>query len=550
MKDDTRSGDVVLTFSGEIYNFTSLRNELIRHGHAFATRSDTEVVLKAYLQWGDQLVDHLNGMFAFAIWDSRSEVLLLARDRMGIKPLFIMKVSGGVLFASEPKAILSHPQVRRHVDADGLRELFGFTNTPGRSVWAGVMEMRPGSVALVRYSGIQARRYWRLEARRQEDSPEVAVNETSAFLRDIVKNQLVSDVPLGLLLSGGLDSSLLAALARPSACKSPRFLQTFTVDIQGVRAACAEPVLRSNSDTPFAIDVATHLNCNNRVLIQNPSELADAALRQQVVYSYDMPSGFGDIDASLYLFLREVKSEASVLLSGEAADELFGGYAWFHLDQTSDEGMFPWLVSPRSRWSAASPFYSYDLRALLGGTEYVRQCYTDAAHEMNGGEAASMSPLETKMQRSCYLHLTRFLPSMLDRKDRLSMANGVEVRVPYCDHRLVEYIFNTTWAVKTFDGREKSILRAAAAPYLPSSTLERRKNHYPAPNQEGYLRAIESQVWELLRRPDHQVWGLFDRLRFSQAINQPMSGKLHVAVERLLDTATWLDLYNPSLSIQ
>lgn len=202
-----------LTYSGEVYNHRELRAELEAAGHRFRTRSDTEVVLHAYLEWGEHLAERLNGMFAFAVWDARSEELLLVRDRMGVKPLHYHPTPDGVVFGSEPKALLAHPDVPAVVDLDGLRELLALARTPGLTPYRGIAEVRPGHVVRVRRTGVTVRRYWALEAREHTQDLATTVATVRALLDDIVHRQLDADVPLCSLLSGGLDSSAVTALA-------------------------------------------------------------------------------------------------------------------------------------------------------------------------------------------------------------------------------------------------------------------------------------------------------------------------------------------------
>src|SRR4051794_36892409 len=202
-----------LTYSGEVYNFRELRAELAARGHHFRTYSDTEVVLRSYLEWGEDFVNRLNGMYAFAIWDARREELLLVRDRMGIKPLYYYPTSSGVLFGSEPKAILANSLAKPIIDADGLRELFSFVKTPEHAIFRGMYEVRPGQLVRVRREGMSKRRYWALQSHEHADELDTTISTVRELLDDIIARQLISDVPLCILLSGGLDSSAVTALA-------------------------------------------------------------------------------------------------------------------------------------------------------------------------------------------------------------------------------------------------------------------------------------------------------------------------------------------------
>lgn len=220
-----------LVYTGEVYNFVELRDELTRLGHRFKTRSDTEVVLRGYLQWGDKVADRLNGMFAFAIWDVRTEELYLIRDRMGVKPLFYYPTADGLLFGSEPKAILAHPSVQPRVNKDGFREILVLAKNPERTIYAGMYEVGPGQIVRVKRAGLTKQRYWKLTAHEHEDDLPRTIRTVSELLEDIVRRQIVSDVPLCSLLSGGLDSSAVTAMAhRAMSLQQGGRIRSFSVD--------------------------------------------------------------------------------------------------------------------------------------------------------------------------------------------------------------------------------------------------------------------------------------------------------------------------------
>ncbi|MGH3826042.1 MAG: asparagine synthase (glutamine-hydrolyzing), partial [Pseudonocardiaceae bacterium] len=379
----TDDGTVVITYSGEVYNFTELRGELRRRGHRFRTRSDTEVVLHGYLEWGEAVAERLGGMFAFAIWDTRIEKLVMIRDRMGIKPLFFFPTPDGVLFGSEPKAILAHPLADRAVDLDGLRELFSLTKTPGHAVWCGMREVHPGAVVTVERTGLREHRYWTLQTRGHTDDQRTSIATVRALLDDIVTRQLVADVPRCVLLSGGLDSSVLTALAAARLGAHGEQLSSFAVDFLGQAENFTPDELRGTTpDTPYVHEVATHVGSGHRDIVLDHTALADPAVRRAVVTARDIPSGFGDMDASLYLLFKAIREHSTVALSGEAADEVFGGYAWFHQPQVQAAATFPWiaayLASPRAQ--APNPLNA-ELTAALELPSYIRDRYASAVAE-------------------------------------------------------------------------------------------------------------------------------------------------------------------------
>jgi asparagine synthase (glutamine-hydrolysing) len=547
----TRAGEVALVYSGEAYNFVELREELRRAGERFDTSSDTEVVLRGYLRWGEALADRLNGMYAFAIWDSRERKLVLIRDRLGIKPLYLLRTSDGVLFGSEPKAILANPLAPRVVDADGLRELFAFTKSARRPVWSGMREVAPGTIVTVDAGGVRERTYWRLETRPHTDDRETTVAHVRELLDDIVRRQLVADVPRCVLLSGGLDSSTITALAAAQLAEQGERVRSFAVDFVGQTEHFKPDDLRATPDTPYVHDVAEHVGADHVDIVLDHATLADPEVRRAVLTARDMPVGLGDMDTSLYLLCKAIRERSTVALSGESADEIFGGYLWFHDPAVQRAHAFPWIAAGMRQFGVGNGMLHADVRSTLDLAGYRRERYEDAIAEIEHLE--SESDLEYRMRISSYLHLTRFLPMLLDRKDRMSMAVGLEVRVPFCDHRLVEYVYNTPWSLKTYDGREKSLLRGAARDLLPTSVVERVKSPYPSTQDPFYAGAIQQQASELLAHRDHAVFALVDPDWVGAAVRRDPALLSHAArdqLERALDLASWLDIYRPQIALQ
>ncbi|MFE7234734.1 asparagine synthase (glutamine-hydrolyzing) [Streptomyces sp. NPDC002405] len=551
MSEHTPDGDVVLVYSGEAYNYTELRGELRHRGHSFHTDSDTEVVLRGYLEWGADLPEHLNGMFAFAVWDGRTDQLLLIRDRMGIKPLYYFATDDGVLFGSEPKAILANPVVPRTVGLDGLRELFSMAKTPGHAIWAGMREVEPGTVVTVERAGLRTRPYWQLSAAEHTDTRQDTIARVRELLEDTVRRQLVSDVPRCVLLSGGLDSSAITALAARQ-LRGKETVRSFAVDFVGQSENFIPDDLRATPDTPYVHDVVRHVGTDHQDIVLDPEGLADPNVRAAAVRARDLPLGLGDMDQSLLLLFRAIREHSTVALSGESADEVFGGYAWFHDPAARDAGTFPWLAAmERQHGRGGSSLLDPELRERLDLPGYLAQRYEEAMVQVPRLDSEK-DPLERRMREVCYLHLTRFVRMLLDRKDRLSMATGLEVRVPFCDHRLVEYVFNTPWSMKTFDGREKSLLRAATSELLPRSVAERVKSPYPSTQDPAYVTELQNQVRELLTADNSPALDLLDRTRLQQ-ITTAEPGDVTTGerngLERTLDLAVWADLEDPTLTL-
>ncbi len=485
-----------LVYNGELYNTEDVRKELLDAGYTFQSYSDTEVVLLSYIAWGSQCVQKFNGIFAFAIWDEGKRQLFMARDRLGVKPLFYMRKGSGVLFGSELKAILAHPEVQPQVDAEGLAEVFaiGPARTPGHGIFKGVRELRPGHILLCTRDGDYDETYWKLDSVEHVDDLDTTVERVRELLVDTVTRQLVSDVPVCTFLSGGLDSSAVSAIAARYYQSSGRdLLHTYSIEFEDMEKYFKANAFQKSLDAPWARKVSEYLNTVHHSVVFSMSEMTSHLLTP--LQFRDLP-GMADIDTSLYLFCREVKKQHTVALSGEAADEVFGGYPWFHREESLQANTFPWSLRLGERLNIMSD----ELKRLIRPEEYVADRYRDALSEVPRlpGESAA----DARVREIGYLSITRFLPTLLDRKDRMSMGASLEARVPFCDHRLVEYVFNVPWSMKACDGEIKGLLRRAMKGYLPEDALYRKKSPYPGTPNPEYLTATRAGVLEILDDPN------------------------------------------------
>lgn len=546
MTDRPDEPTLVLAYSGEVYNHHRLRAELRGRGHVFRTRSDTEVVLRAYAEWGEAVAEHLEGMFAFAVWDEREQRLLLVRDRLGVKPLFWAAVDGGLAFASEPKALFAHPEIRPRVDADGLREAYSLLFNTGPTVWSGVREVEPGVLLVLDRDGIRERRYWQLEAAPHPDDRDTTVERIRDLVGSAARGQLEADVPLCSLLSGGLDSTVLTALLadelRLREGPDAR-IRSYAVDYSDQAERFTGDVLRTGHDTPYAIEAGAFIGTDHSTVVLDPRALLDPEHRRAVVVARDSPIGVGDMDTSLYLLFGEIRRHSTVALSGEAADEVFGGYPWFHSPKALAAATFPWLLVTGDE--AAMPLNpELDLRIGEFRDDTYRAALAAVPH------LEEETPAEHRQRELQHLSLTRWLRQLLHRKDRLSMAQGLEVRVPYCDHRLVEYAFAAPWALKSHDGREKSLLRAAGTDLAPHSVLHRPKNHYPATHHPDYNRGLQDLARDALSV--EQVRALADETRIKPCLDTPperLEWGHRLRLERVVDLALWLEHHRPELAL-
>ncbi|MBW7476178.1 asparagine synthase (glutamine-hydrolyzing) [Paenibacillus oenotherae] len=482
----------VIVYNGELYNAPELKRELEGRGRQFLTTCDTEVLLVAFMEWGPSCVEKLNGIFAFAIWDSAEHKLFLARDRLGVKPLFISRQLGRFVFGSEPKALLAHPSVKPEIGPEGLAEIFivGPARTPGNGVYRDITELLPGHCAVVSRAGVSVTQYWKLESRPHTDDAAATAAQVGELLRDTVERQLVSDVPLCTLLSGGLDSSALTALAvRYYERTGQGAVHTFSVDYVDNDKHFKAHDFQPNADAPWIARMSSYLHTVHHPVTFDTPELVNAL--REAMLARDLP-GMADVDASLLLFCREIKKEATVALSGEAADEIFGGYPWFHREDAMNAGTFPWSLAAGMR----AELLAEDVAAWIRPLDYLGDRYLDAIGEVP--RLAGEDDAARRMREMSYLNITRFMPTLLDRKDRMSMAVGLEVRVPYCDHRLVDYVFNIPWEIKTAGEREKGILRHSLEGVLPSDVLYRKKSPYPKTHNPSYLGAVRQKLLEVL----------------------------------------------------
>ncbi|CAN5444508.1 asparagine synthase (glutamine-hydrolyzing) [soil metagenome] len=534
--------EVVISFSGEIYNFAELQDQLRREGEVFTTRSDTEVVLRAYLRWGVELVDHLVGMFAFAIWDTATEELLLVRDRFGIKPLYYFRYPGGLLFASEPKGILANPLVRPEMEESALPALLdGRLARSHQTPFRGMHQVPPAHLVRFGRAGVRSLRYWQLRSATHEQD----LDDTVATVRDLllrtVAEQLVADVPLASLLSGGLDSTAMAAIAAQTLHATGHRLRTFSVDFDEPGRPFEPSSLRPDADGPFALLAAERLDTDHTALTIRDRDHVDGVDRAR--RARDLP-GRGQFDTSMLALFARVRRDATVALSGEGADEVFGGYTWYHDPEALARDCFPWL------------HYAWPLTGLLTDSALARIRPADQLGELYRDTVAEVprldgeTPAQARQREAVYLGLQSPLQAFLDRKDRMSMAVGLEVRVPYLDHRLVEYLWNVPWSMKVADGREKSLLRAATADLVPEEVRTRRKSAFPSSYSPDHLAAVRKATEQLLANRESRLAGLLDADRVAAVLrHEPGSGRrgrVH-HLPALLEAEAWLRDYDVAI---
>ncbi len=494
-------GPYTVVYNGELYNTPEIRRELALLGHTFTGHSDTEVLLHAYAQWGEDCLTKLNGIYAFGIWERDKKRLFLARDRMGVKPLFYKLHQGGILFASEIKTILAHPAAKPELDADGAAQilLLGPGRAPGSGIFRGVEELEPGWCACFEAGRLTKRRYWKLLDREHRENFGETAEQVRYLVLDAIRRQTVSDVPIGTFLSGGLDSSLISAVC---ARELPGKLQTFSVDYVDNDLYFTPNKFQPNSDGHYIRVMEKALDAQHHWCVLGAQELVENI--GDAVIARDLP-GMADVDISLLCFCRKIRQDVTVALSGECADEIFGGYPWYRDPEVRAHSGFPWAQNTRQRSLMLAPA----LRAKIQAEDFVRGHYEATLHDCDILPGTSSG--EVRMKQMVNLNQRWFMQTLLDRKDRMSMYSGLEVRVPFCDHRIAEYLYGVPWEFKDYEGKEKGLLRYAMADFLPQEVLWRKKSPYPKTFDPKYLELVSGLLEGLLEDKKALLWQLVDR---------------------------------------
>lgn len=492
-----------ICYNGELYNTNELKHKLKSEGVTFETESDTEVVLKAYIRWGKKSLDLFNGIFAFVIFSPEKRELFVARDKMGVKPFFYAERKGSFIFASEIKTLLCHPDIEPEIDSTGIAELIfiGPGRTPGCGVFKNIFELKPGFCGLFSDLDFKEQQYFKLTDKENCDSIEEIIEKVRFLVTDAVEKQLVSDVPIGTFLSGGLDSSIISSVAAKHFAKKGKRLKTFSLTYKDNDKHFKSSRFQPTGDDEFIKIMVDYLDSDHTTISVDTDEVVKALF--SAVDARDLP-GMADVDSSLLIFCGEIKKRVTVALSGECADEIFGGYPWYRDENIRSQFGFPWAQSTKYREEFLHP----DLREKISGTDYVNSRYEQTIRATS--KLQNLSPLESRMREMMQLNCSWFMQTLLDRKDRMSMYNGLEVRVPFCDYRITEYLYTVPWSVKDFNGREKGLLRKAMEGYLPDSILWRKKSPYPKSHNPAYFTAVKNILGDILKDKSSPLFNLCD----------------------------------------
>jgi len=542
-----------IVYNGQLYNTADLRDELIENGFSFETYSDTEVLLKSYILWGCNVVKKLNGIFGFAIWDTRKQELFVARDHLGVKPFFYTIYDNTFIFSSEIKAILAYPGVEAKLDEQGISELFGLgpAHTPGVVAFKNIFELKPAEFGIFNSSGLHTEKYWSMVSKPHEDSLKTTCEKTKFLLEDSIQRQLVSDVPLCTFLSGGLDSSIITLYAA-NYYKNKKLgpLTTYSVDYKDNDKNFVKTDFQPNSDNYYIDIMKNKLNTIHKVVMLDTPELAKTL--EDAMIARDLP-GMADVDSSLLLFCQNVKPEATVTLTGECSDEIFGGYPWFFRDDALNSGTFPWSIALAERQKMLNPVIGEKINLK----EYIDYRYYESLKQV---EILDCDSMETAQKRKIsHLTMNWFMQTLLDRSDRMAMYNGFEIRVPFCDYRLAEYVWNIPWEMKALNGREKGLLRYIMKDVLPEEIVERKKSPYPKTWNPSYLFAVKQMLGKIMADKDAPINKLLNREYILEilesngtAFTRPWFGQLMTGPQLmayLCQVNMWLERYKPVIEL-
>lgn len=542
-----------IVYNGQLYNANDIRKDLIDLGYEFNGYCDTEVILKAFVEYGTTIFNKFNGIFSFAIWNDSKKELTLVRDHFGIKPLYYSIIDNTIIFSSEIKSILKYPGFQVAIDAEGISELFGIgpAHTPGTCVFKNIFEIKPAHFGIFNAYGFKSYRYWKMETKEHKDDFETTCTKIHNLLDDSIKRQLVSDVPLCAMLSGGLDSSIIVAYASNYFKKNnlPP-LKTLSIDYVDNDKNFVKSDFQPNSDNYYINIMQKTFNTNHTNIIIDTPELADAL--KDAMIARDFP-GMADVDSSLLLFCKHIKNHATVALSGECSDEIFAGYPWFFREDALKSGTFPWSIAINER----QKLLNENLRSKIKLKDYIDFRYNESISEI---EFSYSDSEETKEKRIIsYLTINWFMQTLLDRSDRMSMYNGLELRVPFCDYRLVEYMWNVPWEMKALNGREKGLLRYVVKDLLPEEIVNRKKSPYPKTHNPTYLKAVKQMLTQITNNPNAPINNLLDKKYILDILNtdekafaRPWFGQLMTGPQLmayLCQVNMWLEIYNPKIEL-
>ena len=492
-----------IVYNGEIYNAENIKNKL-KEKYTFETTCDTEVLLKGYIEYKEKILNLIEGIYAFAIY--KDNKLFLARDRVGVKPLFYTKIKDNFLFASEIKSLLKNKLVKPIINKESLQEILSLSPSriPGSGVFKNIKELRPGHYMIYENDKITIKRYWNIKEKINKDNYETATKKIEKYLTESIKRQMVSDVDIACLLSGGLDSSIITAIVAKNRDKT---LDTYSIDYEDNDKYFQKTKFTVSQDNDYIKLMSETFKTNHYYKVITQHKLAKY-LKESVI-ARDLP-GMADIDSSLLWFSKQIKKKHKVILSGECADEIFGGYPWFYREEVRNREYFPWLDSIDYR----NKLLKKELQEKLKLKEFMKTQYDNILKEV----PITKNKEEQIYKNLFYLNMTYFMPTLLERKDRMTMRGSIEARVPFADTKLIEYLWNLPWEYKFHNNTEKGILRDAYKDLLPKEIVTRKKNPYPKTHNPKYTKIIIKLLKKRLKNKKSILYKIFDKEELNKLV--------------------------------
>ncbi|WP_075680606.1 asparagine synthase (glutamine-hydrolyzing) [Roseburia sp. 831b] len=544
-----KDNHLTIAYDGAIYNFNELTQSLRRDGVETKGLSDAELLLCAFIRYGTDFVQKLNGGFSIVIYDEKKNQLFLFRDPLGIKPLFYTLTDKTLVFSSELKGLFCHPAITPVVDLNGLNEIFsiGPAKTPGCGVFSDIYEIKPGHFLAYGPSKLYDECYFRFSSDLSSDCYEDALENVSYLVKDAVIRQMEGDAPLSCFLSGGLDSSVVTSIC---AHQHPdENIRTYSFDFKGNDQNFKANSFQPSLDAPFVQEMVDYLHTNHTRFECNSALQVD--LLSASVAAHDLPC-MADIDASLLYFCKLAAKDSRIVLTGECADELFCGYPWYHKKEMYEADTFPWSLdfSPRQLLLKDS------FMGKLDGASYLEQTYQNACGELLFAD--DLSKEQRLHQKTFFLTVRWFMQTLLDRMDRAAAQTGLDARVPFADLRIAKYLFGLPYEFKTKDGEVKHLLRAAFASILPPSVCQRKKSPYPKTYDPGYEALLANRLKSVISNPNSPLLEFVEPkkvLAFCQNpkdYGKPWYGQLMAGPQLMayyLQINEWIEKYQVQLKL-
>ena len=536
-----------IIFDGNLYNKDELCREMIQLGYCIDGLTDASAVLYAYICWGAESLNRLNGVFSFAIWNYDEKKLFVARDRIGVKPLFYRYFENSFIFGSEIKTILSHPDVSAQIDSVGVAQLLllGPGRMPGSGVFKDIEELKPGFCGEFCAGRWHQWRYWQLSDREHTETFEQTANHVRDLLLDAIRLQAEVEMPIGAFLSGGLDSSLVSSISADICRHKGTVLKTFSVDYENHEKYFVSSRFQPETDRSYIELMHTEINSDHLNVVLSPEELIECL--DDATIARDLP-GMADVDFSLFAFSKHVRDHVSVALSGECADEIFGGYLWFRDPEIRSVDGFPWAQNTAFRSGFIPPEHLKDIEP----NHFVMDLYNTTIN--NSDILPGTSRLERRMKELVNLNFEWFMQTLLDRNDRMCMTHNLDVRVPFCDYRIAEYLYGVPWIFKDYGNREKGLLRYSMRGWLPEKVLYRKKSPYPKTFDPRYLEMVSDRLKSVISDPTSPILQIVRKDSLEKLLTTEFSWpwygqlmKLPQTIAYMLQINRWMMLYHVSI---